>query len=594
MGTQHTMAPCFTAIFRNLCTNHLEPQVAKSKQVMDEHLLYIPSDAFAVTTTDEETIKVVVQVDFGGDRQSAHMKFRTSDFVNVVKLRVHECMPEAVSPPIMTSVLYNGHEMGDFTTLGDHEITSGATLTLIDNPSSASVALKLCEALGVAHVDDERQWCLCTGCGTRCAKCDNGGAKTTCTALCWYAMTGRTRMVKALVAAQADVNKPGTQGHSPLWLASHFGHEYVASILQAAGAKHEDQGDKPQIRRHVPVPCGQRPACVNDTFELQHKIGVGQCGSVWKAVHRHSGHEVAVKLIRKSASNPDHPTADREIDKELAAMQRVADAHCVKLYEVYETEHEVQLVLEFMPGYALFQHILAANKNRTTGGEGIPEAEVKQIMRQTILGVKAVHDKHVIHRDLKAENILVCGEGKTFKLGDFGLAKVFAEETETETPAALERTSSQVGTPGYAAPELLEGVPYSYAADVWSLGVIAYTALSGCTPFPLDMKPSTVQRILKASYEFPARCWDTRSSEAQDFVRCMLQRDPDSRPTLDELLAHPWLQSESTTPELAERLDQLGHQLREAGEEEMGLALLEQAEASAKALAAVVSPRAGG
>lgn len=245
--------------------------------------------------------------------------------------------------------------------------------------------------------------------------------------------------------------------------------------------------------------------------------------------------EVAVKLLKKLGN-------EAVIDKEVDAMLRVGDAHCVKLHEVFETQTEVQLVLELCSG-DLFCQLLEQGS-----AVGLPEPEVKRVMRHTILGLKALHSHGIIHRDMKCENILLGGDGQ-YKLADFGLAKLFPTEEpspaahSTGTPKSLVRTTTQVGTPGYAAPELLMGMPYSYAVDVWGLGVVAYTALSGCTPFPLDMKPATVKQVRTANYAFPANFgWDKRSAESQDFIRQMLVPNPDERATLDELLEHPWLQ----------------------------------------------------
>lgn len=284
---------------------------------------------------------------------------------------------------------------------------------------------------------------------------------------------------------------------------------------------------------------------------------MGQVGSVWRAVHRESGEEFAIKVIDKAVKNIHHPTAMEDIRKELGAMQRLGDGeHCVRLFEVFDSGDEVALVLELMRGGDLFERI-KYEQNRS-GGAGIPEVEVKQMIRQTVLGMKALHAKRIIHRDLKPENILLdssAGQSVVAKIADLGLAKAFPEgtvnrtdkgEAETTVPGALERTRSQVGSPGYAAPELLQGMEYSYEVDVWSLGVITYCALSGCNPFPTDMQPATVERVISGTYSFPAAFgWDRRSLESQDFIRSMLKVNPEERPSLDALLAHPWLQVET-------------------------------------------------
>jgi len=430
----------------------------------------------------------------------------------------------------------------DFDFLGDHAVTEGASLTLVQS-APEEIAARLCDGLGVAHVDDVRGWCLCPQIGA--CSCKHGDAQARCPALCWYAMNGNISMVSALLAAGADAGKCDGQGRTPEWLAMQFGHRNVLSALQKADRTNqsETKAPGPNIRRHsrsdlgeeeTPIPCGVKLACVRDSYELTEQIGRGHYGEVWKAKHRQSGLEVAVKLLKKSGN-------EAAIDKEVDAMLRVGDEHCVKLDEVFETETEVQLVLELCSS-DLFCRLLEQGP-----AVGLSEVEVKRIMRHTILGLKALHSHGIIHRDLKCENILL-GSGDTYKLADFGLAKLFPTEQpspahSTGTPKSLARTSTQVGTPGYASPELLKGIPYSYAVDVWGLGVVAYTALSGCTPFPLDMKPSTVQKVLTANYSFPASFgWDKRSEDSQHFIRQMLRVSPDERATLDQLLEHPWLE----------------------------------------------------
>jgi len=104
------------------------------------------------------------------------------------------------------------------------------------------------------------------------------------------------------------------------------------------------------------------------------------------------------------------------------------------------------------------------------------------------------------------------------------------------------------GTPGYVAPEILCRVPYSYAVDSWSLGVITYIVACGFPPFALNMQPETVQKVKTADFGFPQRYWNYKSDVLKDFIRKMIVEDPCQRMTVDEALAHPWLACCSEPP----------------------------------------------
>lgn len=145
---------------------------------------------------------------------------------------------------------------------------------------------------------------------------------------------------------------------------------------------------------------------VEDHYDLIEEIGQGQYASVHRAEHKETGKLVAVKLIDKG------DTGMTVTDKEIAVMLRVEDENCVRLYEVYETETEVQMVLELLEGADLFDRIIQKQK--------YPEAEAKVLMARVCKGVKHLHEKNIMHRDLKPENILLASpdDDVLCKVGD--------------------------------------------------------------------------------------------------------------------------------------------------------------------------------
>jgi len=267
---------------------------------------------------------------------------------------------------------------------------------------------------------------------------------------------------------------------------------------------------------------------VDDDYELTEEIGTGQYAVVHRADYAGDDPKipavVAVKIIDKKASGMT------VTDKEIAVMMRIDDPNCVKLYEVYETEDEVQMVLEYLPGSDLFDRIITKQK--------YAEADAKALMKRVCLGVKNLHAKNIIHRDLKPENILLEREDDDIvcKVADFGLSRLFPEGGPRE-----QKTQTLCGTPGYVAPEVLNRAQYGYGVDIWSLGVITYITCCGFPPFPLDMNADSVKKVKSCDFSFPSPYWDSNSDELKDFIKKMIVLNEDERLDIDEVLAHPWL-----------------------------------------------------
>jgi len=267
------------------------------------------------------------------------------------------------------------------------------------------------------------------------------------------------------------------------------------------------------------------PRDVEDDYELIEQLGEGQFAKVFKAEHRVTGQIVAIKMICRKETGADVQSVT---DKEIMIMRNINHQNCVRLHNIYQTEEQVQLVMELLEGRDLFDRITQRKK--------FPENTAKTMLWQICSGVKHLHDRHIIHRDLKPENILLESEDSDIevKVADFGLSKIFPHNADAM------QTQTRCGTPGYVAPEVLNSTLYCEKIDTWAMGVIAYMLLCGHPPFPLDMKASSLKKVNNAKFSFPSRHWHSISNEAQDLIKKMIVIDVQKRLSMAQVLDHPW------------------------------------------------------
>merc|ERR1711933_658317 len=162
------------------------------------------------------------------------------------------------------------------------------------------------------------------------------------------------------------------------------------------------------------------------------------------------------------------------------------------------------------------------------------EKEARDVCKILFEAIGYCHSKQVAHRDLKPENLLLRSEDNDseIKIADFGFAK------KCLTPNSL---TTQCGTPGYVAPEILEGVAYDTQADMWSLGVIVYILLGGYPPFIEQNQRDLFKKIRKGEYEFHDEYWNQISSDAKDLISSLLTVNPDDRATAKMVLSSKWI-----------------------------------------------------
>ncbi|XP_015067044.1 CDPK-related kinase 5 [Solanum pennellii] len=265
-------------------------------------------------------------------------------------------------------------------------------------------------------------------------------------------------------------------------------------------------------------------------YELGEEVGRGHFGYTCKAKFRKGevkGQEVAVKVIPKSKMTT--AIAIEDVRREVKILRALTGhSNLVKFYDSYEDHTNVYIVMELCEGGELLDRILSR------GGK-YSEDDAKTVMIQILKVVAFCHLQGVVHRDLKPENFLFTSkeENAQLKAIDFGLSDFVKPD---------ERLNDIVGSAYYVAPEVLHR-SYSTEADVWSIGVIAYILLCGSRPFWARTESGIFRSVLKADPSFEEQPWPTLSSEAKDFVKRLLNKDPRKRMTAAQALGHPWIKN---------------------------------------------------
>nr|GAT60984.1 CAMK/CAMKL/Kin4 protein kinase [Mycena chlorophos] len=270
-------------------------------------------------------------------------------------------------------------------------------------------------------------------------------------------------------------------------------------------------------------------------YLLLQTLGEGEFGKVKLGLHSQWGEEVAVKLIRRG--NVDTAVRMSKVEREIEVLRTLKHPNIVRLYDVIETDKYIGIIIEYASGGELFDFILAHRYLR--------ERDASKLFSQLISGVWYIHQKKIVHRDLKLENLLL-DRHRNVIITDFGFANRFEHKADD-----LMQTSC--GSPCYAAPELVisEGLYVGSAVDIWSCGVILYAMLAGYLPFdddPANPDGDNINLLYKYIVNTPLSFPDYISEEARDLLKLMLVPDPRKRASLEAVMRHPWLAAYHVTP----------------------------------------------
>ncbi|XP_064919474.1 MAP/microtubule affinity-regulating kinase 3 isoform X18 [Columba livia] len=307
------------------------------------------------------------------------------------------------------------------------------------------------------------------------------------------------------------VNERDTENHT-----SHGdGRQEVSSRTGRSGAR---------CRNSIASCADEQPHIGN--YRLLKTIGKGNFAKVKLARHILTGREVAIKIIDKTQLNP---TSLQKLFREVRIMKILNHPNIVKLFEVIETEKTLYLIMEYASGGEVFDYLVAHGRMK--------EKEARAKFRQIVSAVQYCHQKHIVHRDLKAENLLLDAD-MNIKIADFGFSNEFTVGNKLDTFC---------GSPPYAAPELFQGKKYDGPeVDVWSLGVILYTLVSGSLPFDGQNLKELRERVLRGKYRIPFYM----STDCENLLKRFLVLNPTKRGTLEQIMKDRWINAGHEEDEL--------------------------------------------
>ena len=255
-------------------------------------------------------------------------------------------------------------------------------------------------------------------------------------------------------------------------------------------------------------------------YTFVRKVGTGTFSDVYYGIHIATKAEVAVKVTRKGF---DESLSIQNMRREAEILMSLHHPFIASFYEFRETDMHCYLVMEYVNGVSLLDYI---NEKK-----GLSDTDAKPIFQQLVSAISYIHSKNVIHRDLKAENIMYNPDTKRVKIIDFGFSNSSSTVFQT-----------MCGSLAYCAPEILKRQQYTLSADIWSLGVVLYSMLRCRLPFHSDNQPAMMQTIINGEPKY-----DNMSVIACDLTKHMLTKDPNERITMQEIQNHPFVRDDEYT-----------------------------------------------
>ncbi|OHT09045.1 AGC family protein kinase [Tritrichomonas foetus] len=250
-------------------------------------------------------------------------------------------------------------------------------------------------------------------------------------------------------------------------------------------------------------------------YQILGKIGEGTFSHVVKAYSKEHGLIVAIKVLQNNSSEYS------EIKKEISIMSHLSHPIIPKYYESFVENDSTFIVMEYIEGTNLLEFVNNHN--------GIPESLAKKIFCQILSGIEYIHSKNIMHRDLKAENILI-NTIMNVKIIDFGMSKNSYNSL----------FNSFCGSVPYCAPERIVAQPYSFSADIWSLGIILFSMVACQLPFYHEDQQMLGICIVQEDPEYD----DDMSPELVSLLSRILEKDPNKRICLREIIEHPFIKNE--------------------------------------------------
>ncbi|XP_059150606.1 serine/threonine-protein kinase Nek4-like [Physella acuta] len=267
-----------------------------------------------------------------------------------------------------------------------------------------------------------------------------------------------------------------------------------------------------------------------ERYTIVKRLGVGAHGAVYLVKHTETNRLLAMKKIEVDERKK---TRTKEaVLKEASILSQLRHPHIILFHESFldPTLDNVCIILDYCDGGNMSELIQQAAQTCRV----FTERQIMQWFIQIVMAVQYIHSKHILHRDLKAENVFL-NKRNMIKLGDFGISKIL-ENT-------IDVAKTVVGTPSYLSPELCQDIPYNSKSDIWAVGCLLYEMCVLHPPFDGKSLISLFINIIKAGYKpFPSDA----PTGIQELVRQILQKNPEDRPSASAILNMPYVKQHLT------------------------------------------------
>lgn len=277
-----------------------------------------------------------------------------------------------------------------------------------------------------------------------------------------------------------------------------------------------------------PVITHTREDGTKNVFTCLEKLGQGGFAVVYKVKHQNTNKIYAMKIISKQLlMNTKGKSYLEKLKNEIQIQKSLIHSNIVQSKISFSDEFNYYIALEYCPGKTISEYL------RSNGQGHLNEPEARKVLRDVLNGLIYIHNRKIIHYDLKLENFIIGSDGKV-KIADFGLSTFRKDDEE-------KKNSSICGTPNYMSPEIVmkKDNGSNFASDIWAIGVATFIMLTGRAPFAGFYKDDVYDNIKNCQFSFPPNI--PLSMEAKDFIKSILKIDPSKRPSAFDLIKHPFM-----------------------------------------------------